>query len=289
MMTPLLLIAALLGQDAPPSAATQTRTIAFSVVDGKDQPVRTLGPQDVAVQENGVARTLERLDLDPRPLAVAVLIDSSVAMQTHYRLYVVDAVLQFLLRLPEGTRYALWTTGDRPTKVYDWGDNRAAAAKALRRVIPQGGNTLLDALVEASRDLKEREEARSALVVVTGMGIGFANYDRRRVVDEVAKHPVTVLAVAVDEDRLPPEFGASDHTTGVDYDYVLSSLARSSGGVRETVLSAMGIEPTLKGIAAQLNAQYRLTYASGPATRDGKVEVTVALPGVKVRMATPPR
>ena len=42
-----------------------------------------------------------------------------------------SAVLQFLLRLPEGTRYALWTTGDRPVKVYDWSDNRTAACATL--------------------------------------------------------------------------------------------------------------------------------------------------------------
>jgi len=287
-MTPLL-IAALLSQAPSPSAA-ETRTITFSVVDDKGQPVRTLGPQDVAVQENGVARELERLELDQRPLAIAVLLDSSVTMAPHYRLFLVDAVLQFLLRLPEGTRYALWTTGDRPTKVYDWGDNRAAAAKALRRVIPQGGNTLLDAMVEASRDLKHREDARSAMVVVTGMGIGFANYDRRQVVDEVAKHPITVLAVEVDEDRYPPpDLGPSDHVTGIDYDYVLATLAKSSGGVRETVLSPMGIERVLHGIAAQLTSQYRLTYVSAAAAREAKVEVTVALPGVKVRMGVPRR
>lgn len=287
-MTPLL-IAALLSQDASPSPAAETRTITFSVVDDKGQPVRTLGPEDVAVQENGVARELQRLELDQRSLAIAVLLDSSVTMAPHYRLYLVDAVLQFLLRLPEGTRYALWTTGDRPSKVYDWGDNRAAAAKALRRVIPQGGNTLLDALVEASRDLKHREDARSAMVVVTGMGIGFAGYDRRQVVDEVEKHPITVLAVEVDEDRSPPALGSTDHVTGMDYDYVLSTLAKSSGGVRESVLSAMGIERALQGIAAQLTSQYRLTYASAAAARDAKVEVTVALPGVKVRMGAPRR
>ena len=287
-MTPLL-IAALLSQDPSPPAALETRTITFSIVDDKDQPVRTLGPEEVAVQENGVARPLVRLQLDPRPLAIAVLLDSSVTMAPHYRLYLVDAVLQFLLRLPEGTRYAIWTTGDRPSKIYDWGDNRAAAAKTLRRVIPQGGNTLLDALVEASKDLKNREDARSAIVVVTGMGIGFAGYDRRQVVDEVLKNPITVLAVEVDEDRSAPDLGSSDHTTGMDYDYALSTLAKRTGGVRETVLSAMGIEQVLKGIAAQLTSRYRLTYASAATTRDAKLEVTVALPGVKVRMGDPRR
>jgi len=287
-VTPLL-IAALLSQEASPPTAPEARTVLFSVVDSKGQPVRTLGPEDVAVQENGVARSLERLQLDQRPLAIAVVLDTSVTMAPHYRLYLVDAVLQFLLRLPEGTRYTVWTTGDRPTRVYEWGDNRAAAARALRRVIPQGGNTLLDAMIEASRDLKDREDARSAMVVVTGMGIGFTGYDRRHVVDEVQKHPITVLAIEVNEDGAPTGLGSSDHVTGVDYDYVLATLAKSSGGARETVLSAMGIERALRGIAAQLTSQYRLTYASAATGRDAKVEVTVALPGVKVRTGAPRR
>lgn len=290
-MTPLL-IAALLAQSASPPAAPaapETRTIAFSVVDDKGQPVRTLGPEDVAIQENGVARELERLQLDERPLAVAVILDTSVTMAPHYRLYLVDAVLQFLLRLPVGTRYAVWTTGDRPTRVYEWGDNRAAVARALRRVIPQGGNTLLDAMIEAARELRSREDARTAMVVVTGTGIGFANYDRRHVVDELQKQPITVLGVELDEDRSAPGLGATDHVTGVDYDFVLATLARSSGGARETVLSAMGIESALKAIAAQLTSQYRLTYASAAMEKDAKVEVTVALPGVKVRMGAPRR
>ena len=287
-MTPLLL-AALLLQDAPAAPASEPRTITFSVVDDKGQPVRTLGGDDVAVQENGVARELVRLALDERPLAVSVVLDTSVAMAPHYRLFLVDAVLQFLLRLPEGTRYTIWTTGDRPVRVYEWGDNRAAAARALRRVMPQGGNTLLDALVEAGRDLKSREDARGAMVVVTAMGVGFTGYDRRQVVDEIEKLPVTVLAVALDEDRSLPTLGASDHVTGVDYDYVLATLAKSSGGARENVLSAMGIEKALSGIAAQLAAQYRLTYASAAPSKEPRVEVNVALPGVKVRMGAPRR
>lgn len=287
-MTPLL-IAALLLQAAPAAAEAETRTIAFSVVDDKDEPVRTLSAQEVAVLEDGVARPIQRLELDPRPLTVAVILDTSVSMAPHYRLYLVDSVLQFLLRLPEGTRYAIWTTGDRPTKIYDWGDNRAAAAKALRRVVPQGGNTLLDALVEVSRELKAREDTRSAIVAVTAMGIGFAGYDRHHVADELQKQPLTLLAVELDEDRSPPTMGGGDQVSGMDYDYVLSTVAKSTGGVRETVLSAMGMERVLRGLASQLTSQYRLTYAGAPAARPSKVEVTVALPGVKVRMGAPRR
>ena len=70
-------------------------------------------------------------------------------MATLYRLNVLDAVIEFLQRLPPGTKFAVWTTGDRPTKLVDYGDDAAVAERSLRRVIPAGGNTLLDTLVEA--------------------------------------------------------------------------------------------------------------------------------------------
>ena len=285
-MTPLL-VAAMLLQDAPvPSpAATQgaPRTITISVVDGKGNPVRTLAGSDVSVQENGVARELTRLEIDTRPIVLAVLVDNSEPMSSAFRLHVADAVTQFLLRLPEGTMYSVWTTGDRPRKVYDYGDNRAAAARALRRAQPQGGNRVLDAIVEASRDLKRREDKRAAIVVVTGTGPGFSNYDRRQVVDLVEDEPTEVLSVLFDEGSRAATRPDDEEVGGPDYDYALAELARVSGGVRETVLSSMGVEHALQKLAAHLGGQYRATFLSAGA-RDAKLEVAVALPGVKVRV-----
>jgi hypothetical protein len=283
-MTPLL-IAALLAPAASPAPAGELRTLTLSVVDDKGRPVHTLEAHDVSVQENGVARELTRLELDRRPLTLAVIVDTSAAMSSAYRLNAVDAVLQFLLRLPEGSRYALWSTGDRPLKILDYGDNRAAAARALRRVVPQGGNTLLDALVEASRDLKPREDGRSAIVAVTASGVGFTNYDRRQVVDLVADHPAAVLSVVLDDGGArSPLRAEADEVGGPDYDYVLSELASRSGGIRETVLSPMALDRSLALLAAQLSAQYRATYVSAAGGGHAKVEVVVAQPGVKVRV-----
>ena len=287
-MTPLL-IAALLSQDASPSPATVPRTITFSVVDDKDQGVRTLGPDDLAVQENGVARPIERLELDPRPLALAVLLDSSVTMAPHYRLYLVDAVLQFLLRLPEGTKYALWTTGDRPTKIVDFTDERARAGTALKRTFPRGGNTVFDAIVEASDDLKQREGQRTAVVVVSGNGLGFSNYDRLQVVERALKNAHTFMTVNFQEGAAAgdPALGSNDDMGRVargDYDFVLGALADRSGGLREMPLSAMAVGRSLDKIAGALGSQYRITYATLPDLKDRKIEVKVARPGIKVSL-----
>jgi VWA domain-containing protein len=279
-MTPLL-VAALLAQGAPSPAAGEPRTIILSVVDDKGQPIRTLEANEVSIQENGVARELTKLELDRRPLVLAVVVDNSEPMASTFRLHVADAVTQFLLRLPEGTKYSVWTTGDRPLKVYDFGDNRTAANKALRRAQPHGGNRVLDAIVEASKELKEREDARSALVVVTGSGPGFSDYDRRQVVDIVEDLPIEVLSVVIGDGTLGALHSDDDVVGGVDYDYALASLAKSSGGLRETVLSPMAVEHALRKLAAHLSGQYRATFL-GAGGRKSDLDVAVALPGVKV-------
>src|SRR4051812_13368084 len=168
-----LSLSALLLLAQPTAPAEEPRTVTISVTDDKGLPVESLAAEEIAVVENGAARTLSRLEKDRRPLRLALIVDTSEPVADHYRLQMLDPILRFLSKLPEGTDYAVWTTGDRPTKVVDYGAAKVAATRALQRVFPTGGNTLLDALVEASKDLAVKEAGRSAIVVVTGTGAGF--------------------------------------------------------------------------------------------------------------------
>ena len=219
-----------------------------------------------------------------------MIVDTSEPMNTIYRLHVVDPVIQFLSRLPEDSRFTVWTTGDRPTRIVDdYTTDPAVAAKALRRVAPQGGNTLLDTLVEASRDLAKREGERTAVVVVTGLGIGFRNYDKYQVVREGAKSGATFLTLQLEEGRLPPGAGSAGvgEVDSSEYEFALSNLAKDSGGRQESTLSAMGVASSLAKLGAELRGQYRLAYLGLPGVSDPKVKVTVARQGASVRVGTP--
>jgi VWFA-related protein len=267
-------------QEAPP--APEMRTIVVSVSDEKGQPIRGLTLEEVALIENGVARDVSELTPDERPLTLALLVDSSEPVGTSYRLNVVEAVLRFVASLPQGTRYTLWTTGDRPTKIVELTDDRGAAAKALKRTYPIGGNTMLDALVEAARDLRTEEGARTAVVAVSGAGIEFSNRSRDRVVEEAQGAGATFLIVQFEEEKGPIE-------SRQNYDYVFSTLAKKTGGLREFVLSAMGIEPALRKVATELTSHYRLRYVTLPEIKERKLELQVARPGARARVVGTPR
>ena len=277
-MSALILAAVLLGQAAPATApGTEIRALTVTLLGEKDQEVTDISAADVALAENGVSRDIVSFKPDRRPLSVAIIVDTSLAMGSSYRLNVVDAVVGLVARLPEGARYALWTTGDRPTKVVDHTDDRQAAGDALRRVAPQGGNTLLDAFAEASADLKKlsREGDRTVVVAVTGTGPELSYRDKYRAAEEAEKSAELFLSVQIDS-------GEADFEMRSNLSYVMDRLARSTGGRYEVVLSAMSTDTALRKLSAHLRSGYRLAYATLPDLKKRKLDLSIARPGTEV-------
>ena len=277
-MSALILAAVLLGQAAPAVApGTEVRALTVTLLGEKDQEVTDISAADVALAENGVSRDITSFKPDRRPLSVAIIVDTSLAMGASYRLNVVDAVVGFVARLPEGARYALWTTGDRPTKIVDHTDDRQAAGDALRRVAPQGGNMMLDAFAEASVDLKKlsREGDRTVVVAVTGTGPELSYRDKYRAVEEAEKSAELFLSVQIDS-------GEADFEMRSNLSYVMDRLARSTGGRYEVVLSAMSTDTALRKLSAHLRSGYRLAYATLPDLKKRKLDLSIARPGTEV-------
>jgi len=277
-MLALTLAVLLLGQAAPATApGTEVRALTVTLLDEKDQEVTDVSADDVALVENGVSRDITSFKPDRRPLSVAVLVDTSAAVGSAYRLNVVEAVVGLITRLPDGSRYALWTTGDRPTKVVDHTDDRGAAGAALRLVAPQGGNYMLDAFSEASADLKKlsREGDRTAVVAVSFMGPEFSYLDKYRSAEVAEKNAEMFLSVQV-------ESGGADFEMRTNLSYVMDRLARATGGRYDLLLSAMSTDTALRKLSAHLRSGYRLAYATVPDLKKRSLDLSVARLGTKV-------
>jgi hypothetical protein len=276
-MSGLLAAVFVLAQAAPSVApGTELRALTVSFVDDRGGEVTDLGPADVALTENGVARDVVSFKPDRRPLSLALIVDSSAALGASYRLNVVEAVATLVTRLPDGTRYSVWTSGDRPTKIVDYTDDRQAAGQALRRVAPQGGNYMLDALSEASADLKKlaREGDRTAVVAVTSTGPELSYRDKYRSVEESQKNAELFLAVQIDSSD-------ADFDTRTNLSYTLDHLASATGGRYELILSPMAVDEALRRDGSLLRAGYRVLYATVPELKKRKLELSVARPKTK--------
>jgi hypothetical protein len=272
----LLALTLLLAQSTAPAQAV-LRSLEVAVLDESGASVAGLVPAEVVVLENGVARDVSQVEPDTRPLSVTLLVDSSQSLRASYRLQLVPAVEEFLAELPPETRIALWTTGARPSLRYGPGSDAAAAARSLLRVVPEGGNTMLDALVETTRELGTPEGERTAVVVLSSRGLEFSSRDRRQVVDAARSQAGEFHVVHFQE-------GDADQEMQVNYSHVFSQLTKQSGGRHETPLSSMATAARLRQIGADLAGRYRIRYATLEGLEKRELEVQVARPGVKARV-----
>jgi von Willebrand factor type A domain len=257
--------------------AVELRTITVAASDESGRPVSGLDPHDVALLENGTARDIARIVRDERPLSVLLLVDSSEDLGATLRLHLIDLLGTFVAALPDGTRYAIWKTGDRPTRILDFGTDRAAALPALKRVFPQGGNTMLDALVEASREFgKQQEGVRSVVVAVSGTTLELSSQSRQQVVDQARHNAERFYFLQIDE-------GSADQEMRLNYGYTFAELARRSGGQHVSILTPMGAAKPLLAFASELPSWYELTYATEAGLKQRKLELQSARPGVRLR------
>lgn len=271
-----LLLALVLGA----AQAAELHTVEVALTDESGAPLSGVVPDEVVVVENGVAREVARVERDERPLRLAVLVDSSQPVEGAFRTRIVDAVAGFLGRLPEDARYTLWVTGDRPEKRAGPTDDPSLGHRALQRVAPRGGNTLLDALVYATRELEAREGERAVVVAVTGRGVEFSNRERRQVVDQALPGAELFEAVQFREGEATLEMELS-------YGYVLQTLTERTGGLYEQPLSAMGVEDALRRVSGDIAGRYRISYATLSGMEEREIEVQVARPGAAVRVIPP--
>jgi hypothetical protein len=272
------------------------REIRFVLLDGREAPIADAATTEIAVHEGGVARDA-RIERDERRLSVALVVDSSEPMAAEFRLHFVDAVRSFIASLPDGSHLAVWTTGDRPQRVFDLDRDRGVGTGTaseviarLRRVPALGGNTILDAVLEAARELRAEEGERKVVVFLSGSRAGFSSLDREGVVARGRAGKVEYTGVLVSDGALA---GGSGDVAPEDYDYALGGLSRATAGRFERVLTPMNVSAPLGRVARDLRSTYRALWngnrEGGQGAKAGKkrakIEVLVARPGVKPRVS----
>jgi hypothetical protein len=268
--------------------ALETYSLRAVVLDARDTALRDLELSDVSLTVGGATAPLTRFEKDERPMRVALLIDSSQPMQNAFRLQFNEAAKAFVASLPSNTRVSVWTTGDRPTKMIDDLDvseegSAQQVSKTLMRLASAGGNTILDAMVEAAEDLKKKEGERNVLVFLTAEGPGFANDNRQGIVDRVRRTGVEVTGALISERG---EATGGGEVSPADYDYVFGTLTDSGGGRLERPLTVMAASDAIRRVAADLRSTYRVAFQSS-GKKPSKIVLQVARPSVKVRLSTP--
>ena len=260
-----LILALAASQPATP-AAVVTGAVSISVLDGSGAMVTDLRPEEVAVTEGGQARVVQRVERDLRPLALAVLVDSSEMMGKGFLRDLGDPVMDFLESLPPSVDKTLMTIGTPPEVVSL--QDPAQARTSLKGRPPFGKLSLYDGMAEASNRLAQKKGTRRAMVIV--MTDRFSEEDRHKARDAAARATPLVLVVQF--------MGEAAYAAALD------SIVKWSGGRYEQIGSASGVGKTLKKLRPELDAPWLVVYETPSAAEARKVEVKVARKGTKVRV-----
>jgi Ca-activated chloride channel family protein len=261
---------------------TEDRSIFTSVLDENGVSVTALSTEDFVVRENGVAREILDVRRASDPLQIAVLVDTSEAVRPHLN-DLRMGLRSFITSVQGSHELAFFEFGERPALVADFSRDPVRQNAAVGQLFARSntGSYLLDAIVDAARQLRKREGRRPVIVVITTEGPEFSDRYHQAVLDEVRKTGAALHSFIFDQPS-PPLFD----TGRWEREFTLSKGATETGGRREYLLTSMALGDRLRDLALELRNQYQIVYSRPESLiAPESVEISVRRAGLTARGA----
>jgi VWFA-related protein len=268
-----------------------------TVVTDKGAPVEHLTSADFEVKEDGKTRDVLRVEAPAEPLSMAVLLDDRGSDINEIR----SALAAFVLRVQGRAEVSLVSVVPTPLKVFDYTSSTPTMMAGVQRLVwragPAGG-LILGAVADAADELRRREVARPAIVVVAFEGEESRSHrSADSILAALERSGATLHVVAVGTPTLRRMNRAVVESGDVQGDEwtvdqqnrnaVLGEGPKQSGGRRLELAVASGLTKALEAVADDLLNQYVLVYqGAAEAKPSRKLSVSVKRRGVTVRAPT---
>lgn len=280
MRAVMLLILALLLPAAPAWAQAAERTVYVSVMDRNDAPVTGLSASEFVVREDDIAREVLRVSPATEPMQIAVLVDTSQAMEEHM-LDVRTALRAFFKQMGGTHEIALIGLGERPTVLLDYTRDPMRLEKSIGSVFSRSGSGtyILDGIVESSNGLRRRKAARPHIIVYAARGPEFSERYHQSVVDALRESGATLHTLTLNRSG-----AAMGNREEQELAKAIAEGTKMTGGRRDDLLTPMTLTDRLQSLGNELENQYQVVYPRPSRLIPPKtLEVTVKRPSVTVR------
>lgn len=253
--------------------------VGVTVIDHDGHPVKGLGPQDFAVEEDGRPQAIRYFaEGDAKGPAVApvhlgLLLDTSESMTDEIR-FARTAVIKFLMAMPEAedttlvdfdtkVRVALYGPSDFPRLV-----------ERIRNRKPEGWTALYDA-IGVYLDGASQQVGRTIMLLCTDGGDTRSAIDFAETIKLLQASDVTVYAIGL----LDRESTSLRNQQRV----ALQRIAETTGGKAFFPASVQDLDQVYAQILQEIHGQYSLGYISTNRKMDGswrKLRIRVVKPGL---------
>jgi Ca-activated chloride channel family protein len=239
-----------------------------SVRDAERRIVQGLGQDSFRVTESGRPQKVLSVTTDKRPLAVAIVLDSSGSMKERM-IEAQEAACDFVEALTEKDKALVVNFDDNVFLIHPASSDHASLCRSIRSTEALGGTALYEALRAAYRLLHETTADRRAIVVLSDGDDTQSRIDFKEVQDQARLSDVTVYAIGL-------QTGALSQAR-----QVLRELADDTGGRAFFVSEAKELAGTYEAIAEELRTLYQVVYASDNQVFDGRfVPIGVEVLGI---------
>ena len=280
--------------------------VSVTVSDTSGRYVPGLRQEDFVLYEDGVEQPITHFSNERVPVSLGLVVDTSGSMDGDKWEHARDALDRFVLELlGSDDEVFLYTFNNFPNLIEDWTRERPRLSRAMKRIMPQGGTAMSDALVEAVPLAEKGEHRKKAIVIISDGNDTNSSATVEEVKHLIRDTELMVYAIGIDGDssssrtnpfgtrppvRLPfpfpgtrrrpfpslpmqPPWGGTSQRTVRRSDRVnaaaLRDLTDDSGGRTEIVRDSRDMDPATAGIASELSQQYFLAYPAA-ARKDGR-------------------
>lgn len=256
-----------------PAGQSQKRLI-VTVLDQSGAAVKGVTPADLAVVEDGATRDVVEVKPAGDPMTIALLVDNTKptmgkdAPTREVRAALTTFVKTIQAASPESA-IGLWEFAGAGVMTQKPTVKTEDLTKKISHMFPgqQTGGVMLEALVDASKELSKKEAApRRVIVAISLNSPEVSTIEPRDVALAMRKAGVNFWAVSITANA---DAGTSSQGSSAARELIISNITEASGGLRLTGITAISLEAQVKSIADALLSQSFVTYtrpADAPST-----------------------
>ena len=266
-------------------AGTDVVLLSVTVTDAEGRNIPGLTREDFQVFEDGVLQDISNFSREPQPVAISLLLDTSMSMEK--KLPIAQQAASGLVRRLGPRDIAQVVTFDsRPSIVQPFTSDKAALEGAIRHTEAGGSTSLYTAIYIALNTVAETrtaapEELRHQAIIVLSDGEDTtSSMDYEQVLDLSKRSDVSVYAIGLRSKQDQPLHGFNEG------EFVLRTLTQETGGHAFFVNEVSQLPSLYQQIADELANQYTMGYTSKNLKRDGawrRIVVRTKRPGTAVR------
>jgi Ca-activated chloride channel family protein len=280
----LLVVGASLGAAQIFRAGTDTVFLSVTVTNNQGQLVAGLEREAFQVLEDGKPQEIQIFARTPQPIALSILLDTSISMEPRLRT-AQQAAVGFARGLGEQDVAQIIDFDSQVQVLQGFTNDEALLEHAILRTDAGGSTSLYTAVYVAlseQRKVRPRENEtirRQAIVVLSDGDDTSSLVDYQQVLDLAKRSEVVIYAIGL---RTPGPAVQGFSQSG----YVLRQLSEETGGRVFFVENAVQLPAVYGQIADELSNQYSIGYTPTNTRRDGAwrtIQVRATPPGTVAR------